>query len=383
MNERMKEIEARLAEIRTAVEMPDADLDALETESRNLTAEYERLQAQEEETERRNAILQRAAERGRVTRRFGAPETDGTENRTYAADSPEYRSAWLRNLQGRELNAEERTAVTASSAIPTQTMNMIVGRLKLNPLLNAIDMMHIPGNISIPVAGTVNAASWVAMGTASTDSADSITSISLAAYKLIKTVEITADVQAMAIDAFESWLTANLANQIDVALDAAVLKGTGSSQATGINTTIADATGTFTKAAMKYKDLMTIIAALPTEYVNNATFVMSRKVFYGEVLGMETTSGDKVVVADAQAPGKFNILGFPVIVDDNATISSTDTVFFGDLKEYKMNFAKDPEVKRDDSVGFRTGTSVYRAMALVDGKLADTKAIVKFTRATA
>ena len=371
MNERMKEIEARLAEIRTAVEMPDADLDALETESRNLTAEYERLQAQEEETERRNAILQRAAERGRVTRRFGAPETDGTENRTYAADSPEYRSAWLRNLQGRELNAEERTAVTASSAIPTQTMNMIVGRLKLNPLLNAIDMMHIPGNISIPVAGTVNAASWVAMGTASTDSADSITSISLAAYKLIKTVEITADVQAMAIDAFESWLTANLANQIDVALDAAVLKGTGSSQATGINTTIADATGTFTKAAMKYKDLMTIIAALPTEYVNNATFVMSRKVFYGEVLGMETTSGDKVVVADAQAPGKFNILGFP------------DTVFFGDLKEYKMNFAKDPEVKRDDSVGFRTGTSVYRAMALVDGKLADTKAIVKFTRATA
>lgn len=243
--------------------------------------------------------------------------------------------------------------------------------------------MHIPGNISIPVAGTVNAASWVAMGTASTDSADSITSISLAAYKLIKTVEITADVQAMAIDAFESWLTANLANQIDVALDAAVLKGTGSSQATGINTTIADATGTFTKAAMKYKDLMTIIAALPTEYVNNATFVMSRKVFYGEVLGMETTSGDKVVVADAQAPGKFNILGFPVIVDDNATISSTDTVFFGDLKEYKMNFAKDPEVKRDDSVGFRTGTSVYRAMALVDGKLADTKAIVKFTRATA
>lgn len=383
MNERMREIKARLAEIRTAVEMPDADLDALETESRNLTAEYERLQAQEEETERRNAILQRAAERGRVTRRFGAPETDGTENRTFAVDSPEYRSAWLRNLQGRELNAEERTAVTASSAIPTQTMNMIVGKLKLNPLLNAIDMMHIPGNISIPVAGTVNAASWVAMGTASTDSADSITSISLAAYKLIKTVEITADVQAMAIDAFESWLTANLANQIDVALDAAVLKGTGSSQATGINTTIADATGTFTKAAMKYKDLMTIIAALPTEYVNNATFVMSRKVFYGEVLGMETTSGDKVVVADAQAPGKFNILGFPVIVDDNATISSTDTVFFGDLKEYKMNFAKDPEIKRDDSVGFRTGTSVYRAMALVDGKLADTKAIVKFTRATA
>lgn len=40
-----------------------------------------------------------------------------------------YRSAWLKNLQGKDLTAQERAAVTASAAIPTETMNMIVHRL--------------------------------------------------------------------------------------------------------------------------------------------------------------------------------------------------------------------------------------------------------------
>lgn len=380
MNERMKEIEKRLAEIKEEVDKPEADLDALQEESRKLADEYDELKKKAETAEKRQAILDAAMREGRVTRRFGNGKE---EERTFAVDTPEYRTAWLKNLQGKPLDAEERAAVTASAAIPTQTMNMIVGRLDLNPLLNAIDISYIPSNISFPVEGTVNDASWVAMGTAATDSADTLTSVTLSAYKLIKTVEITADVEAMAIDAFENWLVARLANKIDVALDKAILSGTGSSQATGIATTIDTESGTFTKAGMTLKDLMKIIATLPTKYARNASFVMSRTVFYNEVMGMTTTTGDKVVVADVQAPGKFNILGYPVIIDDNATIDATDNVFFGDLKEYKLNFAKAPEVARDTSVGFRSGSTVYRAMALADGKLVDKNAVVRFERASA
>lgn len=380
MNERMKEIEKRLAEIREEVDKPEADLDALQEESRKLADEYDELKKKAETAEKRQAILDAAMREGRVTRRFGNGKE---EERTFAVDTPEYRRAWLKNLQGKPLDAEERAAITASAAIPTQTMNMIVGRLELNPLLNAIDVSYIPSNISFPVEGTVNDASWTAMGTAATDSADTLTSVTLSAYKLIKTVEITADVEAMAIDAFENWLVARLANKIDVALDKAILSGTGSSQATGIATTIDTESGTFTKAGMTLKDLMKIIATLPTKYARNASFVMSRTVFYNEVMGMTTTTGDKVVVADMQAPGKFNILGYPVIIDDNATIDATDNVFFGDLKEYKLNFAKAPEVDRDTSVGFRSGSTVYRAMALADGKLVDKNAVVRFERASA
>ena len=302
------------------------------------------------------------------------------ETRTFAVDSAEYREAYLLNLQGRELTAEQRAAVSASGAIPTQTMNQIISYLETNPILSRIDMTYIPGNVSFPVEGTNADAAWVAMGTAATDSADTITTVELAAYKLIKTVEITADVETMAIGAFESWLVSALGNKIEKALDAAVFNGTGTNQAKGIITTLSTATGTFTKAKAKYSDLIAIIASLGTVYARNAVFSMPRKLFYTDVLGIEDSTGQPVCHTDVESPAKYNILGYQVILDDNIP---TDNILFGDFKAYKMNIAKAPQVTSDDSVAFRTGSRVYRAMALADGKLAVPAAFVRYTRATA
>lgn len=376
--DRLSEIEARLAAIPAELEQEGADLDALEKEVKDLQEERKQITGA---AERRAAILKEIGTgvSGRVTRTF---QTGAQEQRTFGVDTPEYRSAWLKNLQGKTLDAEERAAVTASAAIPTQTMNRIIHRLELTPMIAAVDVTYIPGNVTFPIEGTVNAASWVAMGTAATDSVDTITSITLGAYKLIKTVEITADVMAMGIDAFETWLVERLANKLSVAVDTAIFTGTGSSQATGLlKEGEITQKGTFTKAAMTYKDLLTIISTLPTQYLANASFAMPRALFYKEVLGITDTNGRPVVVADPQAPAKFNILGYPVIVDDNCT---ADNLLFGDFKEaYKFNFAQAPAVESDKSVAFRSGSTVYRVMALADGKPAEKKAVCLFTRASA
>ena len=357
------------------------EIDKLEEKSNEYIEELESREAENKELEKREAqrknILDIVNKNGTEIRK--GEKEKMAEIRTFAVDTPEYRDAYLKKLQGKALDAEERAAMTATAAIPTETMNMIVGKLDVVPLIAAVDVMNIPGNVSFAVDGTVNNAAWVAIGTAATDSADTLSSISLAAYKLIKTVSITADIKAMAVPAFESWLTDRLANKIQFAVDAAILVGTGTNQATGILTTQTGmATGTFTKSAMSYKDLMKIIAALPTEYTANASFVMPRALFYGEVLGMTDTTGNRVVVADAQTAGKFNVLGYPVIVDDNCT---ADTVIFGDLNEYKFNFAQAIEITADDSAEFRTGNRVYRAMCLADGKVANPKAFAVYTRA--
>ena len=303
------------------------------------------------------------------------------EKRTFEVNSMEYRNAYLKRLQGKELDAEERAAVTASAAIPTITMNKIIGVLELTPIIAAVDVSYIEGNVTFPAENSINEASWIPMGNASTDSSDSLTSVSLAAYKLIKTVEITADVQSMSIDAFETWLTTRLANKMSKAIDAGIIKGTGGSnnQCTGIAVTKATQDGTYTKTKIKWSDLTKIIGTLPSEYAMNAKFVMNRNLFWNKIMGLESSDGQPVVVADPQSPAKYNILGFPVIVDDNCT---TGDILFGDFKAYKFNFAKAPEVKSDDSVAFRSGSTVYRAMALADGKLADANAIVRFIEAT-
>lgn len=374
---RIDDINERLAAITGELDGASGEaLTALETEVAELTEERQRILDEVQTRQRlRNDIAA-----GNVTGEIIENQEETPMERTFAPNSVEYREAYLLNLQGRELTAEQRTAVSASAVIPTQTLNSIMSYLEESPILSRVDMTYIPGNVSIPVEGTNSDAAWVAMGTAATDSADTISYIELAAYKLIKTVEITADIEAMAIDAFESWLVQALAVKIEKALDAAVFKGTGSGQATGICTTISTATGTFTKAKAKYSDLINIIAALPSGPAKNATFAMPRKLFFTDVIGIEDQAGQPVCHVDVESPAKYNILGYHVVLDDNVP---TDTILFGDFKAYKLNISKAPQVTSDDSVAFRSGSRVYRAMALADGKLATSAAFVKFTRASA
>ena len=291
-------------------------------------------------------------------------------------NSPEYREAWLKELQGKEMTAEERAAVVAAAhVIPIVTMNEIISKLELNPLIGAVDLTNIPGDVKYPAEGTCNDAEWVAMGSAATDSADTMTSIQLGAYKLIKTLEIEADVDAMSIDAFEGWLVSRLVNKIEKALDSAIINGGGSasSQAEGIKKTKSTNDGTFTRAGMTWAQLTVIMAKLKGEYHPNAQFVMRPQLFFSKILGMVDSSNNRVVVLDPQAPRKYNILGYPCILDANA---GTDDVFFGDFKAYKLNLAKGVEVKKSEEAEFRKGSAVYRAMTLADGKLGDTNAIV-------
>jgi HK97 family phage major capsid protein len=373
----LQDVEERLTAIEGEIEAASEveTVNTLADEKRNL---IER-QAELKDLAQRKADAQ-ALQTGKVEGQIKEERT--MENiKTYSVDSAEYREAFFKKLQGRSLDEAELRAVTATAAIPTVTMNKIVGIIEQSPLINAVDVTYIPGNVTYPVENSVAAASWKAMGSASEDSADALTSISLGAYKLIKTVEITADVQAMAIDAFEDWLVARLANKIAVAIDAGILNGTGGSNNMCLGIAVSKSTqdGTYTRSKIKWSDIPKIIGKLPTEYHKNATFVMNRPLFYEKILGMEDSAGNRICVLDPQSPAKYNILGYPVIVDDNST---TGDILFGDLKAYKFNFAQAPEVTSDDSVAFRTGSRVYRAMALADGKLADLNAIVRFIEAT-
>ena len=376
----MQDVEARLAAVAEEIEAAGEveTVNALADEKRSLLARQAELKDLEER-KAAAAALQAGTAQG-ITKEEDRKMED--VKRTFAIDSAEYREAFMKKLQGKELTPEERTAVVASAAIPTITMNKIIGVLENTPLIAAVDVTYIPGNVTYPAEGTINDAAWVDMGTAATDAEDTYSAINLTAYKLIKTVEITADVQAMAIDAFEGWLVQRLANKIAKAVDAGILNGGGTSsgQCLGIAVSKSTQDGTYTKTNMVWSDIPKIIGALHTEYLPNASFVMNRTMFYEKIMGLKTSTGAPVVtLVETQSPIKYNLLGFPVIVDDNCT---SGDILFGDLKAYKFNFAKAPEVTSDDSVAFRTGSRVYRALALADGKLGDLNAIVRFIEKT-
>lgn len=358
-----EQLEARLAELteETSEEKRDAlDNDALEAR----IVEMEEIRA---ELEARKAAAAEEARKAEEAAQMSGEKIIDTEVKSmnYEVNSPEYRDVFLRNLQGKELNAEERAALSNGEyAIPQETANKIWGKLELYPILNAIDVMHIPGTVVLPVEGTVNNAAVVAMGTAATDSEDALAKVNLGIYKIIKTIEITADVAAMAVPAFEEWLVDRLANKLFRKIADLVIVGTGTGTLTGLSTITAMTTD-YTSSGVTYTDLLNIVAELPSEYLPNASFVMSRQTFWQGVKSLNSSSDVRVVNTDVGSPAAYNVLGFPVIIDDNA---STD-IYFGDLKEgYVLNFGKDVAVDRDESIGFRTGSTVFRGMALCDGK---------------
>ena len=368
-----EQLRARLEELlaETSEEKRDAlDNDALEERINEIEAVQAEIEA------RKEAAAREARDAAEAVKLDGKPIIEEVRKMNFEINSPEYREAFLKDLQGKELTPEERTAVSgAAHVIPTVTMNEIISKLELNPLIAAVDLTNIPGYVKYPAEGTCNEADWVAMGSAATDSEDTMTSVQLGAYKLIKTLEITADIEAMSIDAFEGWLVARLVNKIEKALDSAIINGGGvnSSMAEGIKKTKTTNDGTFTRAGMTWAQLTGIMAKLPGEYHTNANFVMRPQLFFSKILGMVDSTNNRVVVLDPQNPRKYNILGYPCILDANA---GTDDVFFGDFKAYKMNLAKGIEVRKSEEAAFRTGSAVYRAMTLADGKLADTNAIV-------
>ena len=367
----VEQLEERKAAIGAELDNEGADLDALENEVRAIKAELEaRKEEEAKKAEVREAV---ALGEGEVIKTF--VEEKRTMEKNFSVDSVEYRDAWIKNLMGKELSVEERTAITGTDAIPTETLDKIVNVLKENALLGKIDLMQIPGYVKIPIYATNNDATWT---DSSTDSQDVIGSITLQPKQLIKTIEVPATVDKMSISAFERYITEALANKIESALQKAVIAGTGTTEPVGIITAATSKTGTFTKAAVTKADLLAEMGDLPAEYQNGACWIMPSKVFFSEVMAI----ADHTDFTNVNDGFTYRLFGKDVVFDDNAKASNKDVILYGQPKAYHVNLGEGVKVDKDMSVGFRNNSAVYRGVCLADGNLDNSNAFVKYTRAT-
>lgn len=376
MNERLQEIESRLSECMRSLEAfskgeaIEEDVDALVNECNELREERSRIEAEEAERQQR---LKEIAEKTIPTVTVEERKDDNAMPE-FKIDSAEYRSAWLKNLMGKELTEQERS-VDLSGAMPTSTANKVLSVVEESRLLSKLDISRIPGNLNIPCETASDAASWGATGAAANDA---IGTVQLYAYQLIKTIEVPGTIKAGAVDAFEAYLVRRLGEKIRKTLELAVINGDGSGKATGIKTTVTTLTGTFTKAAVAKADLFKIMGSLDGEYQDNATWIMPSKVYFGEVLAVAGIND----FDNLAKGGGERLLGKDVILTENARISNADYIFYGDPKHYHLNFSEDINVSKDASVGFASNSIMYRGVTVCDGKLDSAKAFVMFTRAT-
>lgn len=388
LEKRLQEIRERKTEIRGLLESDNKEikLEELETEIRSLDDEQKGL-------EKRMAVAKGinagTIEANPVKIPAAEPQKRSFESMELGEvlKSNEYRSAYLKTLQGKAISETEQralTTITASSgaAVPTTTLNMIIDKLRQTSVLfTKVNASYIPGNLSLVVANAKNAAAWKVEGNDGTPADDTVVSVNLAGFELIKLVEISAASDAMTIDAFETYIASEIGRQLAIALENAILNGTGSGQPTGILTGVTwDATNstTFPKTAgLDYDSLVNARALLGTIYRANGLWVINSKT-EAMMMKVKDTQGRPIFSQAPQDGFSGRILGNLYVVDDYV---ADDTIIFGCFDYYYMNFSKSPEIAADRSVSFKSGKITYRGLAVVDGKPALSEAFVKVTRA--
>jgi HK97 family phage major capsid protein len=381
---RLHEIETRKLEIRSLLESDgDIDMEAIDTELRTLETE-------KTEIEKRQALAQQI-NIGEVTATpIIKPQVEerGVDKMTReeVLASAEYRTAFFKNLQGKGLTEVEQRALTSASgsaggAIPTQTLNQIIDKLRqTTALYDRITVSFVPGNLSLVVANAKNAASWKVEGANGVPADDTVSTVLLAGYEIIKLVEISANVMASSIDAFESYISGEIGRQFSIAFENAIVNGDGTGEPTGILAGIAWGAGNTSDyaTALGYDDIVDGLALLPTAYHNNAIFVMNRKSLFGGLRKIKASDGQPIFTYNPQDRAAMAILGYPVVLNDYVP---DDTILLGDFSYYYMNFSQAPTIESSREAGFASGKTVFRGLAVADGKPALAEAFVKIAKA--
>ena len=386
---RRQEIEARLAAIRQDIEtrgdsMTEEELGKLEEEVKKLTEERKQLEAA---AERRNGLLSRIADGAGNPVNVGQPAA-GVQSRADddPASSPEYRSAWLKQIRGLPLNEAEKRAWSSTTTgsgpevLPTQTQNVILRKVRdYCGILEDITLLHVEGYVRYAVEGTITAAAAHTENANITPGTDTVVNVELFAFELVKLIQVSDTVRTMSIDAFEAWIGDILGEKIAEGIEEQIFNGSGSGEGTGIdNSQTWGATNSITvakTASLTADNVRGLIALLPAGYDPTAVFYMSKKTLFTDFLPLEDDSKHKLVTVEGR---NYFVYGYPVKLTNRVTyheaLLGAPKKVVGNLPE-RMTLHQQYDIK--------TNSYYYSGVGMFDCKLAIPEAFVKLKKATA
>lgn len=383
----LKEIEARIAEIKNELETRAAELTV--EESNKLVDEAEQLNEQRkalvEAAEKRNAALANiAAGEGKTVRTFAAPNgAAGEDDDKYA--SMAYRKAFMQYVtRGTAIPAEYRGDANTKTSdvgnvIPTTVVDQIISKLEnVGGILALVTKTAYKGGVAIPKNTVKPVATWVAEGAGSDKQKLAAGSVTFAYHKLRCAVSVSLEVDTMSIAAFEAYLVRVIVEAMTKKLEESIIKGSGSGEPTGIINTTADTGDTIATvnvAALSYATLIDAEAELPEEYEGNAKWCMSKKTFMG-FIGLVDENGQPIARVNHGLDGKVEryLLGREVVCTQHLpSFAAADTNakfgFLFDFTNYDLNTNYAMGVKKYEDND--TDDQITKAIMLADGKVVD------------
>ena len=381
-NMTVEELEARRVQIGEEVEKDGADLDALEAEIKGIKAELEsRKEAAAKKAEIRNAV---ASGDGKVVAEIPTQEKRTMEEIKYNAQSPEYRTAWLKNIAQRDgqmifgdLTETEQRAFTFTTAntgavVPTETMNRIVELVEsMAPMYDDATKTGMVKGFGVPRHKSIAAGDAAATdeGVANADEEDTFDLLALDGVEIKKHVEITRKMQWQSIDAFEAWLTDHIAKRIAVAKEAQI-RARLDAVATGIAAANVLTAQTYTEGTIR-----AILAKIKQS--GTKVWYANTNTIWNGLAGIQDGNDRPLFVpstTDSDPTVQGRIYGGSVKVDENLAdnvvyVGVPASILANDFEALFMNNAIDP----------KTFKTIIAGYSLFDAGLENPLAFVKAT----
>lgn len=316
----------------------------------------------------------------------GAPAEP--DKKTYNASSPEYRSAWLKDMatvtdsKGNvqfsmfgEMTKEERAAFTFTTAntpnvVPTPIQNRIVELIEAEyPMLQDATHSAFTQGFGVPRHKNIIAgdATTTDEGVANVDEEDEFDLLELDGVEIKKHLELSRKMKFKSIDAFEDWIVRHLADRIGVAKEKVILSR--------LDSTTYGIASSNVKTALPYDDasvlaLMAIIKGKGAKYIyanNNTIWTGLANIRDGE--------GRKIFVASSNDDfSEGTIYGAKIRKNDNL---ADDVIYGGYTSKLLVNDYDELAMATDTDI--KTWKQTYSAYSLFDAGLEDPKAMFKAT----
>lgn len=382
---RLQQIEARMAEIRAALDTEGADLDALEAEITALTEERASIEAA---IEKRAALVKSVATgaMGRTIRTFVGTEPGAQE--AFDVNSPEFRSAWLKKMAhnsktgewrlGQLTEVEERaftyTTATTPNAIPGAVSLGIVDMIaKQYAVLGDIvptefaDVVEFVQTTAI-VSG---AAAATAQNVANAEDLQiTFVKVTMTGVEIRGDVVIGAKMRIQSMDGFEAYLVGELSREMGERMNDHVVAAIEADMVAG------NKVATGAGVALTAADVKSALALLKGGRGQRVAYANSHTI-WNHIAGVVDSTGkekfiESSVTDDPAVQGR--IYGTVVKLDETL---ADNLVYIGFPATVKANTFVAPNVLSDINV--KTRETTYGGYALFEAHLGDTRAFVKLT----
>lgn len=330
----------------------------------------------------------------------GASQSQQQRSATDQFDTPEYRSAFMDYVtkgvksENLEFRADATTGTGDIGAVlPTTILNKIVEKLKDHGRIWArVTKTSLQGGVEIPLSNAKPVATWVAAGTMSDKQKKSTSGVIAFAYhKLQCRVAVELVAGTVALPVFEQTVTDNIYEAMIVALEEAIINGSGTGQPLGIaKDTNIPAAQIIELAATDYSSYETwteLFGKLPRKYRNGAELILPDADWTKYIEGMVDANGQPVarVTYGLDGTQQEKLLGKDVLAIEDY-LNSIDDAADGEivgivckLSDYMVNSNMQMYFKRYFNED--TDEWISKSTLIADGKLADRNGVVLIKKA--